>query len=271
LQHLPWIVLLFGCDETKIANNIRLWKEKNPKSKYSDNQMKILKEERQTKSWEDNIKSTFAWIDNAQKYYTHCDLMPRLVLQKLKECTWENSQSSKFTKITTLEDGLKEMYQNKMIDGSGFSLPCQCNKNQRDIVVFEKQMIVAPKVLMIHLNRSDFGSNGKQVKSKHVLNYPEILEFGAPQQKYELIGVCVHSGSTNQFGHYYAYVKNMHNNSWYKANDESVQQSTIDNASQTNDAMVLIYQPHDPQKILTTSASDEETSYWNYLRLMTWE
>lgn len=166
----------------------------------------------------------------------------KLALQKLKK-QWQTiankNQNSEFKKIKTLDKGLKEVYQGKIMDGYGMNLQCDCG-NKSSIVAVRKTVIAAPKVLMMHLERGEFALDGKQVKYDHELSYPMKLEFA--RQTYDLIGICVHSGSTNRFGHYYAFVKNLHDRHWYEANDRYVQPCNKEDVSQVSGAIVLIYQ-----------------------------
>jgi len=83
-----------------------------------------------------------------------------------------------------------------------------------------------PKVLVITLKR--FGNNGR--KDQRFIDFPlekldlskYIAGYDKNSYKYDLFGICNHSGGTAG-GHYTAYVKNANNN-WYHFNDTSCEE-----------------------------------------------
>lgn len=85
-----------------------------------------------------------------------------------------------------------------------------------------------PDILVITLKR--FSNNGR--KDKTHIDFPlinldlskYIVGYDKHSYKYDLYGICNHSGVT-QGGHYYAYVKNS-NEKWYEFNDAKVEEFT---------------------------------------------
>jgi len=92
-----------------------------------------------------------------------------------------------------------------------------------------------------------FNDNYSESKRNNkLIIYPiQNLRFG--DACYDLYAVCVHSGWGTEFGHYYAYVNNYHQNKWYMANDSHV--SPISNHKieevVTKNATLLMYRKQD--------------------------
>ena len=121
-----------------------------------------------------------------------------------------------YTKLETLEGD--NMYFNE-------------DKKEKEKVMKSIQFWKLPQILIVVLKR--FICNGNRIKkneknidfdvtgldlSKYVLGY------GKGDNKYELYGICNHSGGT-MGGHYTSYVKNA-NNKWYHFNDTSCKEVT---------------------------------------------
>ncbi|ETO03472.1 hypothetical protein RFI_33935 [Reticulomyxa filosa] len=120
-----------------------------------------------------------------------------------------------------------------------YLLKCNCSKSKKlqRVVGVQKYIVVPPKVLIIRLDRARQFNQGKL---SYRIKYP--LKFELRDKHYQLIGVCVHTGSNNKSGHYYSWVKNMHNENWFCANDEKVTlERNIDNIVD-NGANVLLYE-----------------------------
>ncbi|ETN97561.1 hypothetical protein RFI_39968, partial [Reticulomyxa filosa] len=125
------------------------------------------------------------------------------------------------------------------LEGSNSLLECNCSKSKKlqRVVGVQKHIVVPPKVLIIRLDRTN---QFDMKKLFHHIQYPFKFELG--DKHYQLIGVCVHTGSNNKSGHYYSWVKNMHNENWFCANDEKVTlERNIDNIVD-NGANVLLYE-----------------------------
>ena len=100
-----------------------------------------------------------------------------------------------------------------------------------------------PNILAIDLKR--FNNNGFQ-KNQICVNFPlkdldlskYVIGYKSTDYKYELYGVCNHSGGTLG-GHYTAYVKNA-NEKWYEFNDTTVSEISEDRIISPK-AYVLFY------------------------------
>lgn len=124
----------------------------------------------------------------------------------------------------------------------------KCKKHQQATKKFDIWSL--PKVLIIHLKRFSFSRSWRDKidtlvefpvnnldMSKYVLN-PAQKERG--QLTYSLIGVANHFGGLGG-GHYTAYAKNAHQNTWYSFDDALVTPTTSSNVV-TRSAYVLFYQ-----------------------------
>jgi ubiquitin carboxyl-terminal hydrolase 8 len=100
-----------------------------------------------------------------------------------------------------------------------------------------------PNILVIDLKR--FNSNNQ--KNQILVEFPidnldlsnYVIGYKKESYKYELYGVCNHSGSVYG-GHYTAYVKNA-NGKWYSFNDTNVSEVGIKGAIISPKAYVLFY------------------------------
>lgn len=100
-----------------------------------------------------------------------------------------------------------------------------------------------PNVLVIDFKRF----NNKFQKNQILVNFPldnldlssYVIGYKKEIYKYELYGVCNHSGSTFG-GHYTSYVKNS-NGKWYHFNDTSVSEIEVNESIVTSKAYVLFY------------------------------
>ena len=100
-----------------------------------------------------------------------------------------------------------------------------------------------PNILAIDLKRF----NNKAQKNQSYINFPidnldlsqYVIGYKKEIYKYELYGVCNHSGST-MGGHYTSYVKNA-NGKWYLFNDTSISEVTIADTIISPKAYVLFY------------------------------
>ena len=100
-----------------------------------------------------------------------------------------------------------------------------------------------PNILVIDLKRF----NNKFQKNQILVTFPMdeldlsqyVIGYKKDNYKYELYGVCNHSGGT-MGGHYTAYVKNA-NGKWYHFNDTSVSEVGLNDSIISQKAYVLFY------------------------------
>ena len=99
-----------------------------------------------------------------------------------------------------------------------------------------------PNILAIDLKRFNNRFQKNQIYGSFPLDLdlsPYVIGYKKNKFKYELYGVCNHSGST-MGGHYTSYVKNA-NNKWYHYNDTSVSEVGINDSIVSPKAYVLFY------------------------------
>ena len=100
-----------------------------------------------------------------------------------------------------------------------------------------------PNILAIDLKRFNNNSQKNQAFVNFPINEldlsPYVIGYKKENYKYELYGICNHSGST-MGGHYTAYVKNA-NEKWYHFNDTHVSEVALDNSIISTKAYVLFY------------------------------
>ena len=99
-----------------------------------------------------------------------------------------------------------------------------------------------PNILAIDLKRFNNRFQKNQIYVSFPLDLdlsPYVIGYKKNKFKYELYGVCNHSGST-MGGHYTSYVKNA-NNKWYHYNDTSVSEVGINDSIVSPKAYVLFY------------------------------
>jgi ubiquitin carboxyl-terminal hydrolase 2/21 len=100
-----------------------------------------------------------------------------------------------------------------------------------------------PNILSIDLKRFNNRSLKNQIHVTFPIDEldlsPYVIGYKKDNYKYELYGVCNHSGST-MGGHYTAFVKNA-NGKWYHFNDTSVSEIGVPESIITPKAYVLFY------------------------------
>jgi ubiquitin carboxyl-terminal hydrolase 8 len=119
------------------------------------------------------------------------------------------------------------------------------DEDTNEKVTIKKRIIFwsFPNILTIDLKRF----NNKSQKNQIYLNFPldeldlseYVIGYKKHIYKYELYGVCNHSGSTSG-GHYTCYVKNA-NDKWYHFNDTSVSEVGIIDSIISSKAYLLFY------------------------------
>jgi ubiquitin C-terminal hydrolase len=117
-----------------------------------------------------------------------------------------------------------------------------CQKDRQ--LTNENRILSLPKVLIIHLKRFDIESRPPRAKIETFVKYPLVLNMtkflpatSCDEQIYDLIGVCLHSGSLTG-GHYIAYAKNSRD--WFRFNDSCVSQISANDVVSAN-AYILFY------------------------------
>ncbi len=121
----------------------------------------------------------------------------------------------------SIYDLIKNFEDDEILEGDE-SYPCStCNKKTKQI---RKNMIYSlPNYLIIHIERT---VNGE--KLKHMIDFPlnnfelknYVLKKEDQDNKYDLIGLINHYGSSGNGGHYIAFCKK--NDKWFQFNDNDV-------------------------------------------------
>ena len=117
-----------------------------------------------------------------------------------------------------------------------------CQRNRQ--LTKENRILSLPQVLIIHLKRFDMESSSHR-KIETFVKYPLELNMtkflSSPtlgeEHVYDLIGVCLHSGSFER-GHYIAYIKKI--SGWYCFNDSFVNSISVNDVISRN-AYILFY------------------------------
>ncbi|XP_078176440.1 ubiquitin-specific protease 25 isoform X2 [Carex rostrata] len=128
---------------------------------------------------------------------------------------------------TSVKDALVRFFQPEILDGNNKYSCERCKK----LSVAKKQMFVsqAPNVLVVQLKRFE-GIGGKinrNIEFEEVLLLSSFMFNGnqGSQTEYSLFGSIVHTGFSQDSGHYYAYIKDAFGN-WYCCNDTQVSRSS---------------------------------------------
>ena len=106
----------------------------------------------------------------------------------------------------------------------------------------QNKLVVAPKTLIINLNRGKGLEFKVGIKFEEYLNIKDYLLMPKNSPAYyELVGVISHFGENNMGGHFIAYCKNSYNLKWYKFNDAIVTESSFNEACSIGLPYVLYY------------------------------
>jgi ubiquitin carboxyl-terminal hydrolase 8 len=118
-------------------------------------------------------------------------------------------------------------------------------EEKNEIIDIKKRILFwsLPNILVIDLKRF----NNKFQKNQIYINFPldnldlsnYVIGYKKDNYKYELYGVCNHSGGTLG-GHYTSFVKNA-NGKWYHFNDTSVSEVGVKESIVSSKAYVLFY------------------------------
>ncbi|XP_050279606.1 ubiquitin carboxyl-terminal hydrolase 25 [Quercus robur] len=160
-------------------------------------------------------------------------------LQSQVKCLSCGNESNKVDEImdisldvllsNSLKDAFQKFFQSEVLDGNNKYKCDNCKK----LVAARKQMSIrqAPNVLVIQLKRFESVFGGKIDKA---IAFEEVLVLSSfmckasqdPRPEYKLFGTIVHSGYSQESGHYYAYIKDAMGR-WYCCNDSFVSVSTL--------------------------------------------
>ncbi|KAL5565248.1 hypothetical protein UlMin_028412 [Ulmus minor] len=129
----------------------------------------------------------------------------------------------------SLRDALQKFFKPEVLDGNNKYKCESCKK----LVSARKQMSIlqAPNILVIQLKRFE-GIFGGKIDTP--IPFEEVLVLSSFMAKasqdlrpeYKLFGTIVHSGFSQESGHYYAYIKDAMGR-WYCCNDSFVSLSTL--------------------------------------------
>ncbi|MCO5587100.1 hypothetical protein L7F22_041047 [Adiantum nelumboides] len=158
-------------------------------------------------------------------------------------------------KLASVKDALCRYFQPEVLDGSN---KYKCEKCKK-LTAAKKQMSVsqAPNVLVIQLKRFENFYGGKI--DRHI-SFEEDLELhshmcrGSQDQgaEYLLYGVIVHAGYSQDSGHYYSYVKDVHGK-WFCCNDAHVTSVSVKSVL-SEKAYILFYARKTTKTVLKGSA-----------------
>ena len=142
--------------------------------------------------------------------------------------------------FVTLEDCFQNYEEPELFTGSDQIFCNLCNMTTN--AYNQNKLIIAPKTLIINLNR------GKGLEFKVGIKFGEYLDIkkyllmnDKSPNYYELIGVISHFGESNMGGHFISYCKNSFNGRWYKFNDAMVNESSFQEATSIGLPYVLFY------------------------------
>jgi ubiquitin carboxyl-terminal hydrolase 8 len=144
-------------------------------------------------------------------------------------------------KSPTLIDCFNHYVEGEVMEGeNGW-----CNEETKERMDVRKkiQFWSFPNILVIDIKRFNQRGQKNQILVTFPINELDLSEYvigyKKDMYKYELYGVCNHSGST-MGGHYTAYVKNA-NGKWYHFNDTSVTEVGAHESIISPKAYVLFY------------------------------
>ncbi|KAH9329045.1 hypothetical protein KI387_001153, partial [Taxus chinensis] len=129
----------------------------------------------------------------------------------------------------SLKEALGRFFQVEVLDGNN---KYNCEKCKKLSAAHKQLSIIqAPNVLVIQLKRFEDVFGGKIdrniISEEHLgLTGHMSRDSQDPRPEYTLFGSIVHSGYSQDSGHYYAYVKDA-NARWYCCNDAHVSATTI--------------------------------------------
>ena len=150
--------------------------------------------------------------------------------------------------MPTLQQGLDRIFfEHGLLEG----YHCEnCNQNVANAAI-KTTLLSAPKVLLIHVKRFTFTSDGNTTKNENPMTFPENLDLrryiegcGNDPANYELVSVIEHQGNPsdkNSNLHYIAIAKSRYEKKYYEF-DDSIVTGLADQEVFQAKAYVLIYQ-----------------------------
>eukprot|EP01083_Nonionella_stella_P132351 402383_1 len=149
-------------------------------------------------------------------------------------------QTMKTKKLSELKDCLNVFGEEHVLDREHYAYFCtQCNEVSA-IVHVKHDIVRIPPHLTLLLDRSfTTNSNSDDHKVDHHIHYTNSVLIGTTH--FNLFAVANHAGYTNKSGHYYAFVKSIHTNSWFYASDSNVYQMKSKSIIDRN-AIILMYE-----------------------------
>lgn len=193
------------------------------------------------KAWKEYFKNSYSVIIDLF-YSQHCSII------RCPDCTNVSIVYNPVCYYTlpipnnakTLYDCLNKYTENEILNNDNLWMCDKCNEKKKA----NKKILLwsTPKILIICLKRfNSFSKIDKYIdfplENLDLKDY--CIGYDKNTSKYNLYGICNHSGNLNG-GHYYAYCKNLNSN-WYMYNDTKV--IKIDNKSNvvTKNAYCLFY------------------------------
>jgi ubiquitin C-terminal hydrolase len=143
-------------------------------------------------------------------------------------------------KEPTLEDCLNYYVEGETLEGEN---AWYCEEKEKKINIKKKiQLWSLPNILVIDFKRF----NNQSKKNQILITFPidldlskYVIGYKPESYKYELYGVCNHSGSVLG-GHYTSFIKNA-NGKWYHFNDNEVTELASNDSIVSPKAYVLFY------------------------------
>ena len=118
-----------------------------------------------------------------------------------------------------------------------------CNYCQGQTNAFQyNAMFSSPDYLIINLNRGKNKTLNVKVDLIEYINISKYVESQVDNGNFRLISVISHLGESGTSGHFIAFCFVERENSWFKFNDTIVTKSNFQEASNTGDSYILIYQ-----------------------------
>ncbi|ETO11274.1 hypothetical protein RFI_26102, partial [Reticulomyxa filosa] len=163
--------------------------------------------------------------------------------------------------LHSLDECIQQVLDIEYAHGKNWNFECNCKHTST--ITLQKKLLIGPQYLIIHLKRAktdqyNFTSaithspswsrtnsySHSSSKYNHNVSFKE--EFILNSQTYQLCGVCNHSGSSSDFGHYIAHVRRFYDKEWYKMNDSYISfEDTSPSCDNFANATVLLYQKID--------------------------
>ena len=133
---------------------------------------------------------------------------------------------------------------NEATDILNFSNKHYCNFCQMKTNAWQMNALYSsPEYLIINLNRGKGKSLNVHIDIYENININNYVECKCDNNNnYRLISLITHLGISGTAGHYIAFCFVEREKDWFKFNDTIVEKSTFNEAVNTGDSYVLIYQ-----------------------------